>query len=154
MERQLVNVDGVPIEDAETHRHSRFAGTIAVAAGSAPLGPAIPLPKVPLPAPLLATGSGSMAVATTFEVSARLGTVGTLGAINQAGLGARRSRWRRGTPEGMLQVLLTRILSQHSAKTSGRRSRPNSTNFARNIPKCAMQRVVELRMPSQSLSSE
>ena len=96
----FVNVDGVPIEDAETHRHSRFAGTIAVAAGSALLGPAIPLPKVPLPAPLLATGSGSMAVATTFEVSARLGTVGTLGAINQAGLGAQTVQMAAGNAGG------------------------------------------------------
>ena len=35
---------------------------------------------------MLSTGSGSMAVVTTVEVSARLGTMGAAGAINQAAL--------------------------------------------------------------------
>ena len=56
----LVTHNGAPIETPETHGHSRFFGNIAVAAGSAALGPQIPFGKLPLPGPTaqLATNVG------------------------------------------------------------------------------------------------
>ena len=88
----LVTHNGAPIETPETHGHSRFFGNIAVAAGSAALGPQIPFGKLPLPGPTaqLATNAGGTVIATTGELSlgaAPVGIVGTLGSINQMARG-------------------------------------------------------------------
>ena len=85
----LVTLNDAPIEDPETHSHSRFFSGIAVAAATAPLGPKIPFGKIPLPGPAaqLVTNAGAgMILTTAGELSlgaAPVGVLGSLGSLNQ-----------------------------------------------------------------------